>query len=132
MSHHWITAQAVLAIHAELLSEHGGSAGMRDAARLESAVARPRLLASEGTPDLFELAAAYALDIASGHPFTDGNKRTAYVVCMLFLRLHGESCHASLRDRVLVFERLARGEVAQDALAAWLRRWRVSGGGQAE
>ena len=39
---------------------------------------------------VFELAAGYAFGIARNHPFVDGNKRTAFVACALFLRVNGQ------------------------------------------
>ncbi|GFK95098.1 hypothetical protein NNJEOMEG_02952 [Fundidesulfovibrio magnetotacticus] len=78
-------------------------------------------LAAHGEPDVFDLAAAYAFGIARDHPFMDGNKRTAYVACMLFLRLHGAWVRISAAARVVLFERLGKGELGQDALAARLR-----------
>ena len=51
----------------------------------------------------------------------DGNKRAAYAVGMLFLRLHGVSMTAPGPGRGILFERLGNDAVAQDALAGWLR-----------
>ena len=39
--------------------------------------------------DAYDLAAAYAVAIAQGHCFNDGNKRTAYRVMQTVLDLHG-------------------------------------------
>ena len=85
----WIRAHVVLAIHLRQLAEHGGDTGVRDLGLLASALARPRnLLAyAETEPDLAALAASYAYGIAQNHPFIDGNKRTAYVVCRSFLKI---------------------------------------------
>ncbi len=121
MSWTWIAPAVVLAVHDGLLAEHGGAAGVRDMGLLESALARPAQLAAYGEPDACDLATAYAFGIARDHPFVDGNKRTAYVVCLLFLRLHGLRLDASGPERVLVFEGLGKGTVDQPALAAWLR-----------
>lgn len=81
------TAEAVKAIHAEVLIAHGGSAGLRDAALLESAVAAPRAT-DGGKPllsDPIEVAAAYLFYLCRNHPFVDGNKRTALATCLVFL-----------------------------------------------
>jgi death-on-curing protein len=116
----WIDTAVVLAIHDEQLAEHGGMSGVRDMGLLESALARPVQLEAYGDPDVFDLAAAYAYGIARNHPFVDGNKRTAYVVCMLFLRIHGFRVKAPSSDRAILFERLGKGEVQQEELAGWL------------
>jgi death-on-curing protein len=122
----WIDPSVVLAIHDQQIAEHGGISGVRDMGLLESALARPLQLEAYGDPDAFDLAATYAHGIARNHPFLDGNKRTAYVVCMLFLRLHGFRIKAPGPECVIVFERLGRGEIEQKELAAWLQGHTIS------
>ena len=85
------TLEAVKAIHAEVLAAHGGSAGLRDAALLESAVAAPQATMA-GEPlfkEPVELAAAYLFYLCRNHPFVDGNKRTALATCLVFLSENG-------------------------------------------
>jgi death-on-curing protein len=86
-----LTVANVLEIHAEAISQFGGSAGIREMALLESAVAAPQ--ASFGGEsvynDLIEVAAAYLFFICRNHPFVDGNKRVALGACIVFLRLNG-------------------------------------------
>ncbi|HXV62200.1 MAG TPA: type II toxin-antitoxin system death-on-curing family toxin [Vicinamibacteria bacterium] len=119
----WIREDVVEAIHSRQLAEHGGSAGVRDAGLLSSALARPRnLLAySNQVPDLAVLAAAYASGIMRNHPFVDGNKRTAYVVGRLFLRLNGHDISATREDKYRTFLRLAGGEFSEQELVDWIR-----------
>lgn len=126
MSWTWIDPAVVLAIHDQQLAEHGGMNGIRDMGLLESALARPAQLATYGEADVFDLAAVYAHGIVRNHPFVDGNKRTAYVVCMLFMRLHGFEINASGPDRVILFERLGKGEIQREELAVWLREHGIS------
>jgi death-on-curing protein len=86
-----LTAEAVKAIHEEVLSAHGGSSGLRDTALLESAVAAPQATYG-GEPllkDVVEIAAAYLFYLCSNHPFVDGNKRTALASCLVFLEANG-------------------------------------------
>ena len=119
----WIRADAVLAIHRRQLSEHGGADGMRDSGLLASALARPpNLLAySEAPPDVAALAAAYAFGIARNHPFLDGNKRTAFVVCRTFLILNGQDLAASREQKYATFLGLAEGSLSEDELGTWIR-----------
>lgn len=117
----WVDLSVALAAHGEQLAEHGGGEGLRDAALLESALARPRNLVAYGDPDAAELAAAYAFGIARNHPFVDGNKRMALVVCETFLALNGYRLDASDAELVVLFLALAAGEVGEDELADWLR-----------
>lgn len=119
----WISPELVRAIHERQLAEHGGSAGIRDPGMLESALARPRQLLAYGGADVDipALAAAYAFGLARNHPFVDGNKRTAYVVCRTFLVLNGWDMTGPLAERYPVFLGLAAGEIGEEELAAWLR-----------
>ena len=120
----WIRADVALAIHRRQLSEHGGAEGVRDTGLLTSALARPRNLAAYGEvgPDFATLASAYAFGIARNHPFADGNKRTAYVVCRTFLILNGSDISASREDKYSTFLQLAKGDLSDEDLTAWIRR----------
>ena len=117
----WIDPEVVIAIHDQQLAEHGGTNGIRYMGLIESALARPRNLASYSRSDVFDLAAEYGYGIARNHGFIDGNKRTAYVVTLVFLVLNGHDLTARAVERVLVFEKLAKGDLAPDEFARWLR-----------
>jgi death-on-curing protein len=117
----WLDAAVLRAVHEEQLLEHGGAAGTRDAGLFESALARPRHVATYGEPDAAGLAAAYGFGIARNHPFIDGNKRTAFVAVELFLALNGRELRASDEDCVLTMLKLAAGDLSEEAFADWLR-----------
>ena len=121
MSFIWIEESVVWAIHEAQLAEHGGSAGVRDAGLLESALARPQNLTAYGDPDLADCAAAYGYGIARNHPFIDGNKRTAFVCAELFLVLNGHTLTADDADCVTTMLAVAAGDIEEAAFAAWLR-----------
>ena len=123
----WIRDEAVAAIHHRQIAEHGGTDGVRDPGLLASALARPRNAFTYGGDDvdLAALAAAYAYGIASNHPFVDGNKRVAYVVCRTFLRLNGVDFEATAEQKYGAFMRLAAGQTSEEELAAWIRERRV-------
>ena len=116
----WIIEDVVFAVHQSLLSEHGGSTGVRDKALLESALARPKQRVEyEPESSLFQLAAAYSFGLAKNHPFVDGNKRIALAIGAVFLEINGKTLNASEPETVIVFERLAAGELLEEELAAW-------------
>jgi death-on-curing protein len=119
----WVRDGVVIAIHHRQLAEHGGGEGVRDPGLLDSALARPKnLLAyAGGEPDLPRLAACYAWGLMRNHPFVDGNKRTAYVVCRTFLRLNGLDFHAGQEEKYLIFLQLAEGLLSEEELADWIR-----------
>jgi death-on-curing protein len=115
----WIALSTVLAVHDEQLAEHGGHAGLRDAALLESALARPRNSYAYGERSLPALAASLAFGIARNHPFVDGNKRTSLVVSELFLELNDLELVASDEECIVTFLALAAGERTEEQLASW-------------
>jgi death-on-curing protein len=117
----WLNADVLQAVHLEQLAEHGGAAGTRDEGLFESALARPQNLALYGEPDVFGLAAAYAVGLAKNHPFIDGNKRTAYVAMELFLVLNGVELTADDASATLTMLAVAAGDIDEPALALWLR-----------
>jgi death on curing protein len=119
----WIPLPVSIAVHEQQLAEHGGAAGLRDVGLLESALARPRQLrAYSQDASLFELAAAYAGGIIRNHPFTDGNKRTAFVVAVLFLRRNNLRFHAQPAEAAATFLDLAAGRIDEKALATWFAK----------
>lgn len=120
----WVSELAVLAVHDQQLAEHGGSPGIRNNALLLLALAHPRNLAASATPDLAELAAAYAVGLARNRAFVDGNKRTALVVAAgVFLPLNGYELTANNKDIVRVMLAVADGTLPEIALAAGFRAW---------
>ncbi len=118
----WVAPEIVYAIHDRQLAEHGGLDGLRDQAAVESALTRSRNLAAYGNPDAAALAASYAYGLARNHGFTDGNKRTAWVVARLFLADNGHRLQFGKLDAVKTMEKLAAGALSEPELAAWFRQ----------
>lgn len=117
----FLNAELAFAVHERQLAEHGGLSGIKDVNLLESAIARPLNKHAYGQDDLCALAAAYAFGIARNHPFNDGNKRTAWVMARLFLRLNGVQIAFEKEDAINTVLALAAGDLAEDALTAWFR-----------
>ena len=88
----WITAESAIQLHDDALRQFGGLGGFPHPGYLDGALGAPInafLYDEDGGLDLFDLAAAYLIHIAKGHAFTDGNKRTAYLVALVFLDVNG-------------------------------------------
>ena len=118
----WVGLNVVLAIHDRQLAEHGGPDGIRDLKVIESALARPLNLAAYGSPDIADLAAAYAYGLANNHGFIDGNKRTAWVTARLFLADNGQRLQFDPLDAIRMMEDVAGGRIREADLAGWFRR----------
>ena len=80
----------VWAVHQAVIALFGGKDGIREPAALESAVNRPQ---NGYYANLEAEAAALLESLLINHPFLDGNKRTAFAACDVFLRLNGRRIH---------------------------------------
>jgi death-on-curing protein len=118
----WIDSRDALALHDRLLALDGGAPGVRDEGLLKSALARPQQLQAFGeNPDTIELATAYIAGIVRNHPFIDGNKRTGFIVGVLFVEMNEYRLTASEEDATQAVLGLAAGTLEDAAFAAWLR-----------
>jgi death-on-curing protein len=117
----WLDLADALALHDRLLALHGGAEGVRDEGALSAALARPRQhLAYEPATGIVELAALLTAAIVRGHPFVDGNKRTGFVLGVLFLELNGRRFDASEAEVAGAVLALAAGEIDEAGYAAFL------------
>ena len=71
--------------------------------------------------DRVEVAAAYLFYVCRNHTFMDGNKRTAFVACELFLAANGHDLVASDEECLAMMLSLAASEIGEAEFAAWLR-----------
>jgi death-on-curing protein len=118
----WLGEPEALAIHERLLVLHGGAAGVRDAALLASALARPRQIAAyREDAALIDLAAALTAGVVRNHPFIDGNKRTGFVLGVLFLELNGARFVADEAAATQAVMGLADATLDEAGYAAFLR-----------
>lgn len=116
----WVPLAAVLAIHDRQISRHGGAAGIRDRTLLEMGCARAMNVVAYSDAGLAEIAAAYAFGVSKAHAFVDGNKRTAFVTSLTFLRLNGSSLRPAPMEGVRMMEDLASGQVSEVDFASWI------------
>jgi death-on-curing protein len=118
----WIEKDALLILHAKSLVRFGGAEGLRDEGLLDSALARPRnAFHYDASRDIAGLAASYAFGLARNHPFTDGNKRVAFLATGLLLALNGWELTALPADAIQAVMALAAGEIQEAEFAAWIK-----------
>ena len=118
----WVEEQLVLTLHERLLALHGGASGLRDETLLKSALARPQQhFAYSENVDIIRMAAIYTAGIVQNHPFVDGNKRTGFVIGILFLELNGYRFSATEEDAVQAILGLAAGTLEDADYDAFLR-----------
>jgi death on curing protein len=75
----------VLAVHARLIAETGGTGGLRDEALLDSALTAAENRYHYEVVDVVSCAATYAYHLTQTHAFVDGNKRVAAAITEAFL-----------------------------------------------
>lgn len=118
----WVEKEALLLLHAKSLARFGGADGLLDNGLLDSALARPRnAFHYDGLRDVAALAASYAFGIAKNHPFTDGNKRAAFMAVGLFLGANGWELNAEPADAIQAVLALTGSRIGEAEFAAWLR-----------
>ncbi len=86
-----LTADSIIDIHDYMIRLHGGSYGLRDDDLFHSVVVAPfqTMFGTDLYPTVFDKAAKYLFDFANYQIFIDGNKRTGYAVCDMFLYKNG-------------------------------------------
>lgn len=125
-SYIWISDSMAKVIHDDQIEEHGGSFGVIDSGLLSSALARPQNLYAYERASLIPLAAAYAYGIVRNHPFVDGNKRTAFQVMFVFLKVNGKILEVPEPEVVIIMTELAEGKIQEDDLIDWLKKYTFS------
>tara|TARA_R110002072_G_scaffold98928_1_gene217701 strand:- start:61 stop:462 length:402 start_codon:yes stop_codon:yes gene_type:complete len=121
----WLDERIVTALSVQAVAIFGGLSGnVRDENLLKAALARPlnKWHFDDPRPDIFALAAAYCFAIVKGHPFHDGNKRTAYLAAVIFLELNGIICAAKQADIINTMLGAAAGTVTESELAVWFKK----------
>ena len=121
-------AAGVVALHDRVL-DAGGLPGLAGDRSLEAALARVENRVAYGMiGDVHDLAAAYAVALARGHVFNDGNKRTALAAMELVLRLNGAVGGHEVMAAADWIIAVAAGARDEADLAAWLRAEAEDGG----
>lgn len=100
----------------------GQEVAVRDEGLLLSALDRPfaSMFGQEAYPTIFEKAAALLHSLARNHALVDGNKRTAWVACSVFLEANGWSVIAEPRWIVDLVLAVATGDLVVADIATEL------------
>ncbi|MGD1843031.1 MAG: type II toxin-antitoxin system death-on-curing family toxin [Thermonemataceae bacterium] len=119
-----ITEKEVLLIHTKAIEKFGGSQGVRDNHLLLSAIQRPyttfdqqELYASE-----IDKAAAVLESIVRNHPFSDGNKRTGYILMRLWLLQAQIDITATASEKYDFIISIAEGKLSFEEIKAWIEQ----------
>ena len=117
-----LSKQQILLLHSQLISETGGSDGLRDVGLLESAINSP--FQQFGNEDLYptiqQKASRLCFGLVNNHPFIDGNKRIGAHVMLFFLALNGIELEYTQYELSSTILKLASNEISYQQLTRWI------------
>ena len=117
-----LSKSQVLLIHDQLITETGGSSGLRDEGMLDSALNAPfqTFGGEDAYPSLQQKAARLCFCLVKNHPFVEGNKRIGAHTMLVFLALNGVELQYSQTELSDVILQLAAGEIEAEDLLHWI------------
>ncbi len=114
----YITLNEVLDLHNVLIERFGGSHGVRDLGLLESALMRPQ---TGYYKSLSLEAAALMQSLCQNHAFVDGNKRVAFAVTAIFLRMNNYRLKVDVDNgESFLIDKVIGERVSIEVIADWL------------
>jgi death-on-curing protein len=121
---HSVDIVEVYAIHEAIIRRAGTKASVRDFALLHSAVERPKATfrGQYLYPTIFSKAGALLQSLCMNHPFTDGNKRTAWLSTKRFLFLNGYHLHTETKAAVEFMIKVDNEKLELPAISSWLKK----------
>lgn len=124
MNWQYVDIGEVYTIHQLIVARAGTKAEVRDFSLLHSAVERPK--ASYGGRDLYPTiylkAAALLQSLCLNHPFSDGNKRTAWSATHRFLWINKLHLLAKVSDAVEFMIQVDTKKPTVETIAVWLKK----------
>jgi death-on-curing protein len=120
----FLTLDQIVQLHVLVVGETGGSTGIRDLGRLESVVGAQNqyVFGKETYTDPMQKAAALIRGIIGDHPFVDGNKRTALLTALTFLKINGVNLTISQGDLENFAVQVAIDKLNVSSIANWLEK----------
>lgn len=117
-----LSKQQILLLHSQLISETGGSDGLRDVGLLESAINSPfqQFENEELYPTIQQKASRLCFGLVNNHPFIDGNKRIGAHVMLVFLALNGIELEYTQDDLSSTILKLASNKISYQQLTKWI------------
>lgn len=120
----YLKLDEIIAIHYSQIESFGGSHGIRDFDLLLSAISRPQTTFGrlDLYPDIYTKASALIQSLILNHPFVDGNKRTALVSVIRFLRINGFQLNITNDEALNLPLNTNSKKLNFEEIAEWLKR----------
>jgi len=117
-----VSIDQVYEIHQSIVKRAGTMASVRDFALLHSAIERPKAtyMGQDLYPTVFLKAAALLQSLCLNHPFTDVNKRTAWITTKRFLHVNNLHLKATRKEAAdfMVYVDNSKPEIKE--ISSWL------------
>lgn len=118
----YLTVEQVISIHFQILQNTVEDIGECPGMSIDSAINRiDDHVYYSGLNDIFEIAALYAIAIAKGHCFNNGNKRTAMVSMVVFLFTNNIFIECDNTEIENLMVDIVEDKIDQTELSNWLR-----------
>ena len=117
-----LSKEQVIKLHNMLISQTGGSDGIRDEGLLESALNAP-FETFDGEyiyRTIKAKAAKLVYFLVKNHPFIDGNKRIGILVMITFLEINGVEVTCTDEELITLGLDLADGTIDDEDLLNWI------------
>lgn len=124
MSWRYVDIEEVYYIHRAIIKKAATHANVRDFALLHSAASRPKATFEDRDlyPTVFLKAAGLLQSLCLNHPFSDGNKRTAWLSTKRFLYINGYHLRAKKEEAVefMLWVDNEKPDIAK--ISSWLKK----------
>ncbi len=113
----YLTIEEIKEGHEEIIKETGGHSGILSFGNLDFLVSQSKI------PKEIERAAAVLFfGILTGHPFVDGNKRTAVAVLEALLRKNNKKLLADEKEIWKIVHEVSEGKFAFEEVVIWIKK----------
>ena len=113
------TLAETLELHKRLIEQFGGQHGVRDLGLLQSALSRPQ---TGYYKTLFLQSAALLQSLTQNHAFIDGNKRLAFALTAIFLRMnHYRLIVDPDNGEDFIIKKLIQEKMELEKISEWLK-----------
>lgn len=113
----------IIFLHEEMISEFGGSDGIRDDGMLESAIysSLQTFDSSDLYPNITDKIARLSFGLVMNHLFIDGNKRIASKILDIGLDANGIFLKLTNEEMIEGFLGLASGKIDYPSFLSWIK-----------
>lgn len=124
MNYQYVSIDEIYEIHQSIIIEAHTKAGVRDFGLLHSATERPKATygGEDLYPTIFLKASALLHSLAENHPFTDGNKRTAWLSTKRFLYINRYHLKATKMEAADFMVAVDNEQLDLKTIHIWLKK----------